>query len=388
MQLEQRSALVDGLPLVAGWRRLCLMALLLALCAPLPALAPAVSAAASSPAALAWLPLPVLLAGSLFSASALFHFSNLTRAHRRSRERLRQSQQRFRTMFEQAPMGIALIDTLSGQFLDINPRYLAITGRSLEQLKHSNWMAITHPDDVAGEQQQLAQLLGQQLRAFRHCKRLLRPDGAVVWVEASVAAVDTARHGRMQHLCMLEDVTAKRQSEALIWQQANFDMLTQLPNRCMFHERLRQALAQARRDQARVALMFIDLDHFKQVNDTLGHQQGDLLLVEAAQRIRACVRETDTVARLGGDEFTVIVADVGDAGQVDRIACQILDSLLAPFALEQPVQVSASIGITIYPEHADSIEALLRQADHAMYQAKHAGRNGMCYHQGPARSGP
>lgn len=377
MQLNLRAALSDGLPCAAGLRWLCVLAIVLTGGAPLPAHAPAL---ASTSGEAPWL-LSLILAGSLFTASATVQAGSLARTRRRSREALQQSQQRFRTMFEQAPMGIALIDTLSGQFLDINPRYLAITGHSLEQLRQSNWMAITHPDDVPGEQQQLAQLLAQQLRSFRHCKRLLRPDGEIVWVDASVAVIDTTRHGRMQHLCMLEDVTAKRHSEALIWRQANFDALTGLPNRCMFLERLRLALAQARRDSTRVALLFIDLDHFKEVNDTLGHQQGDLLLVEAAHRLRACVRETDTVARLGGDEFTVIVADVGETGHIDRIACQILDSLLAPFALEQPALVSASVGITLYPDHADSIELLLKQADQAMYLAKAGGRN--CYRYFP-----
>ena len=277
-------------------------------------------------------------------------------------------------------MGIALIDTLSGQFIDINPRYLAIAGRGLEHMKRSSWMEISHPDDVAGEQEQVAQLLARRLRGFRHAKRIVRPDGAIVWVDASVTAIDTMRHGGPHHLCMLEDVTDKRQSEALIWQQANFDTLTQLPNRRMFHERLRLALAQGRRDASRVAILFIDLDHFKEVNDTLGHHQGDILLIEAARRIRVGVRETDTVARLGGDEFTVILSDLDDLQQVDRIARQILDGLLAPFVLgQEQAFVSASIGITLYPDDAANIEDLLKHADQAMYVSKGAGRNRYSY---------
>ena len=277
-------------------------------------------------------------------------------------------------------MGIALIDTVSGQFLDINPRYLAIAGRSLEHMKRSNWMEISHPDDVAGEQAHVAQLLARRMPGFRHAKRIVRPDGDVVWVDASVTAIATACHGGPHHLCMLEDVTDKRQTEALIWQQANFDTLTQLPNRRMFHERLRQALAQGRRDTSRVAILFIDLDHFKEVNDTLGHHQGDILLIEAARRIRVGVRETDTVARLGGDEFTVILSDLDDLQQVDRIARQILDGLLAPFLLgQEQAFVSASIGITLYPDDAGTIEDLLKHADQAMYVSKGAGRNRYSY---------
>jgi diguanylate cyclase (GGDEF)-like protein/PAS domain S-box-containing protein len=329
---------------------------------------------------LGWLYLALGVAAGLLAVAAAFHFSNLARERRRTEETIRQGELRFRTMFEQAPMGIALIDTVSGQFLDINPRYLAIAGRTLEHMKQTNWMAISHPEDVAGEQAHLAQMLAQRTQGFRHAKRIVHPDGGVVWVDASVTAIATARHGGPHHLCMLEDVTDKRQTEALVWQQANFDTLTQLPNRRMFHERLRLALAQGRRDASRVAILFIDLDHFKEVNDTLGHHQGDILLIEAARRIRVGVRETDTVARLGGDEFTVILSDLDDLQQVDRIARQILDGLLAPFLLgQEQAFVSASIGITLYPEDADNIEDLLKHADQAMYVSKGAGRNRYSY---------
>jgi diguanylate cyclase (GGDEF)-like protein/PAS domain S-box-containing protein len=329
---------------------------------------------------LGWLYLSLGVAGSLLAVGAAFHFSSLSRERRRTEETIRQGELRFRTMFEEAPMGIALIDTLSGRFRDINPRYLAIAGRTLEHMKQSSWMEISHPDDVASEQEQVAQLLAHRIAGFRQAKRIVRPDGGVVWVDASVTAIETVRHGGPHHLCMLEDVTDKRQSEALIWQQANFDALTQLPNRRMFHERLRLALAQARRDASRVAILFIDLDHFKEVNDTLGHHQGDILLIEAARRIRVGVRETDTVARLGGDEFTVILSDLDDLQQVDRIARQILDGLLAPFVLgQEQAFVSASIGITLYPDDAANIEDLLKHADQAMYVSKGAGRNRYSY---------
>ena len=329
---------------------------------------------------LGWLYLSLGVAGSLFAVAAVVHFTSLARERRRSERTIRQGEVRFRTMFEESPMGIALIDTLSGQFRDINPRYLAITGRSLEQLRHCTWRDITHADDVAFEQEELAQLLAHQLQGFRHAKRIVRPDGAIVWVDAAVTAIETAGEGGPHHLCMLEDVTDKRESEALIWQQANFDALTQLPNRRMFHERLRHALAQGRREGARIAVLFIDLDHFKEVNDTLGHHQGDILLIEAARRIRLGVRETDTVARLGGDEFTVILSDLDDLQQIDRIARHILGSLQAPFVLgQEQAFVSASIGITLFPDDADNIEDLLKHADQAMYVSKGAGRNRYSY---------
>ncbi|MES2258776.1 MAG: EAL domain-containing protein [Pseudomonadota bacterium] len=323
----------------------------------------------------------VLGAGAaLLVLGAGVHFTLLARERSRAEEAIRKGEQRFRTMFEASPMGIALIDTHSGQFRDINPRYLEIAGRTLDDMKACRWMDISHPDDVLAEQDQVAQLSAHRIAGFKLAKRLLRPDGSVVWVDASITALDTAATKQPHHLCMIEDVTEKKQTETLIWQQANFDTLTQLPNRRMFHDRLEHALAKSRRDGSRIAILFIDLDHFKEVNDTLGHHQGDILLIDAARRISACVRESDTVARLGGDEFTVILGQMGEIGRVEAIAQHILDSLLAPFSLgQEQAFVSASIGITLYPDDAGNIEDLLKHADQAMYAAKGAGRNRYSY---------
>jgi diguanylate cyclase (GGDEF)-like protein len=144
----------------------------------------------------------------------------------------------------------------------------------------------------------------------------------------------------------------------------------------MFHDRLAHDIVKSQRERSSLAVLFIDLDHFKEVNDTLGHHQGDILLVDAARRISACVRKSDTVARLGGDEFTVILSTLGQTERVELIAQQIIDSLRAPFALgQEQAFVSASIGITLYPDDARDIDDLLKHADQAMYAAKGAGRN-------------
>jgi diguanylate cyclase (GGDEF)-like protein/PAS domain S-box-containing protein len=336
--------------------------------------------------ALAWLYRALAGGGVLLLLGAGVHMALLARERGRAQQAIRAGEARFRTMFEAAPMGIALIDTASGRFRDINPRYLEIAGRSLEQMKASSWRDISHPDDVPAEQEQVAQLAARRIAGFKLAKRLLRPDGSVVWVDASITALEAGSSGgaggQPHHLCMIEDITDKKQTEALVWQQANFDTLTQLPNRRMFQNRLEQAIVKCRRDGSRIAILFIDLDHFKEVNDTLGHHQGDVLLVDAAHRIGACVRECDTVARLGGDEFTVILSELAaaDLGRVETIAQTILDSLRAPFPLGgEQAFVSASIGITLYPDDAASIEDLLKHADQAMYAAKGAGRNRFSY---------
>ncbi|MFD1560118.1 EAL domain-containing protein [Paraburkholderia silviterrae] len=176
------------------------------------------------------------------------------------------------------------------------------------------------------------------------------------------------------------DLSDRMAFEATIWRQANFDALTGLPNRQMFHERLDQEARRSRRSGRRMALMLIDLDRFKEVNDSLGHDTGDILLVEAASRISACVREMDTVARLGGDEFTVIVPELKDDERVEWIARTINASLALPFKLGADEEfISASIGITFYPDDAGELDVLFKNADQAMYASKNAGRNRFGY---------
>jgi diguanylate cyclase (GGDEF)-like protein len=161
---------------------------------------------------------------------------------------------------------------------------------------------------------------------------------------------------------------------------SNYDALTELPNRNLFHDRLEQAIKKAHRTESPLALLLIDLDQFKEVNDTLGHETGDLLLVKSARRIRKCVRDTDTVARLGGDEFIIILPEFNGRPHVERVAQNIIQELSKPYTLENnTVYNSGSIGITVYPDDAQDIESLLQQVDRAMYVAKAEGRNRFGY---------
>ncbi|MBI4938370.1 MAG: EAL domain-containing protein [Nitrosomonadales bacterium] len=206
----------------------------------------------------------------------------------------------------------------------------------------------------------------------------LHRDGREFPIELSVTPIKM--QNEYEFSAFIRDITKKKQFEDLIWKQANYDTLTALPNRRMFHDRLAQEIKKAHRAGLMMALLFIDLDRFKEINDTLGHRVGDLLLVEAAQRIGNCLRETDTVARLGGDEFTVILSELDDASNVERIAENILKKRAEPFRLEnEMVYLSASMGITLYPNDATEIEDLLKDADQAMYAAKSMGRNRLSY---------
>lgn len=202
--------------------------------------------------------------------------------------------------------------------------------------------------------------------------------GTQRWLETHCTPLRNGLGEIIALLGVTRDITEKKQSDQLIWQQANFDLLTGLPNRFMFYDRLDQEIKKTCRDSELLALFFIDLDRFKEVNDTLGHQLGDILLVEAARRVVSCVRESDTVARLGGDEFTVMLSQLQNPDCIDQIARNIIAKLAEPFSLngeQSQIYISASIGITLYPSDGIEVEPLLRNADQAMYVAKNAGRN-------------
>lgn len=205
-----------------------------------------------------------------------------------------------------------------------------------------------------------------------------RRDGTPYLVSQTVTPLLNAEGQVSHYVAILEDITQRRTEEERIKHAAQFDRLTDLPNRSLFFDRLGQALALGRRDEIPGALMFLDLDHFKEVNDQLGHAGGDCLLVEVANRLREQLRESDTVARLGGDEFTVILPSLRDDRDAVRVANNIIASLGKPFDIGgTQANIGVSIGIAFFPQHGNSVESILNAADNAMYLSKSAGRN--CY---------
>ncbi len=216
----------------------------------------------------------------------------------------------------------------------------------------------------------------------QHESIILQKDGTVRIVDWSNSVLHTPTGQTNYVVASGIDITERKRAEAVIRHQANYDALTGLPNRSLFLDRLSQAITATKRSGTLLAVMFIDLDRFKSVNDTLGHRAGDQLLAEAARRLETCLRSSDTVARLGGDEFTVVVSNLSDAADIETVARKILRELAIPYSLDGREEfITCSIGITLYPDDADSVEGLLRNADIAMYRAKDAGRNGFVLFQ-------
>ena len=239
----------------------------------------------------------------------------------------------------------------------------------------------THPDDRAAMQQARQDHFDGRTASYVNEHRLRCKDGSWKWILSRGMVISRDANGRpLRMIGTHTDITDRKNAEALVWQQANFDPLTGLPNRRMLRDRLAQELKKTARDGRQLAILFVDLDHFKEVNDTLGHDAGDQLLIEAAQRIRSCVRDSDTVARMGGDEFTLVVSELDNTQRLDRILHDVLQAMATHFQIgDEQVYVSASIGITIYPTDGREVETLFRNADQALYVAKGGGRNRFSY---------
>ena len=287
---------------------------------------------------------------------------------KRAEEELRASEARFHGAFRHANVGMALVG-LDGRYLQVNQAFCNMLGYTPEQLSAMTYLDITHPDDLelsreAFERDTPVDSL-EQLQ-----KRYIHADGHTVWIELNSSLVRDADGHILYHISHFLDVTERKQSEEALAHQALHDALTDLPNRVLLRDRLEQAILAAQRESSPLALMFLDLDRFKDVNDTFGHHVGDALLQELARRLRDAIRASDTVARLGGDEFAVLLPATDTLG-AELVAQKIQEALADPCIAEDHVfDVGASIGISLYPDHGTDASSLMRHADVAMYAAK------------------
>ena len=266
--------------------------------------------------------------------------------------------------------------------VDVNPAFTNITGHAREEVIGKDPKIMKS----GRHNKEFYKKMWESINTQGHWQGEIwdrHKDGSL-YVKATNIVVLHHKDGTVyRYVAQFSDITDQKEKDELIHWQANYDPLTNLPNRRLFHDRLGQAIKMAHRTKFPVGLLFIDLDHFKEINDALGHAVGDALLMEAATRIGSCLREADTVSRLGGDEFTVILPEIGDKAQAMRIAQKIVGEMASPFFFvnnENAYHISASVGIAAYPEDASTVESLLRCADKAMYSAKSKGRNCfVCY---------
>lgn len=290
---------------------------------------------------------------------------------------LRESEEKYRALFEESYDGL-FISSPEGKYIDINRKAIRMFGYDTKEEMLSLDLAKDIYADPGDRGKIIASVNAHGFAEFEVVAK--KKSGQKFTTLCSFTAVKDKSGSITAYRGIIRDITEKKIAEELIWRQANFDTLTGLPNRDMFRDRLGQEVKKSDRENHPLALLLIDLDQFKEVNDTLGHEVGDLLLQDVAKRTQSCIRESDTLARLGGDEFTVVLPDISLIGHIEDVAQKIISRLAEPFQLgNEVVYISASIGITIYPNDADDIYALMKNADQAMYVAKSGGRNRYSY---------
>lgn len=306
-------------------------------------------------------------------AKSIMAHLNLRLAHQRAHEQIDELQLAA-AIFDASSEAMIVTDA-DNHIITVNPAFVRSSGFNLSE--------------VVGRTPQLFRSERHSPLFYEHMLQVLNNSGhwdGELWSKrkcgeeyaesVSINILYNADGSKRLHVATCIDITEKKLADELIWKQANFDLLTQLPNRRLFNDRLVHGIKAAQRATQSLSLLFIDLDDFKDINDNHGHAVGDALLVKVAARLKQCVRETDTVARMGGDEFTVILSQIKDAAYIASIAENIMQQLAQTFVHDgEQLSISASIGIAIYPKDSTDAEQLLKHADSAMYAAKRAGRN-------------
>lgn len=300
------------------------------------------------------------------------------------RRRLERSERLHRLIVNNLPDIVFVLDR-SGRFRFLNPRVRDLLGHDRRGLLGQPFLDVVHPEEHEKARYFLEQAISPHNEVRSAELQLVGPDEersrhfeVAVWPTPSAGHPETADSDQTLVYGTARDITDRKESEAFINFQAYHDLLTRLPNRALFKDRVEVAIAHANRNNSHIGVLFIDLDRFKVINDSLGHTMGDRLLQLVAERLQNCIRKGDTLSRFGGDEFTLLLTELQDDGAAVQVAHKIQDSLRAPFKVgEHELFVGASIGIAVYPQGGETLDALIRNADVAMYSEKVVSRNGV-----------
>jgi len=288
-----------------------------------------------------------------------------------------EQKQYFEALMKNSPLAIAALDQ-NHHIVAINDAFEKLFGYNLTDVIGQELDALIATPETLEEAQEYTRRVRSGEQIYESGKRK-RKDGSLVDVEVYGMPVIVAGE-QVGILGVYQDVSSRKRAEEQLQFMATHDLLTNLPNRFLFNDRLNQAVAKAKRGDRRFAVLFLDLDGFKEVNDRFGHQKGDGMLQQVAERLKGCLRGSDTLARLGGDEFSLILEDIQDTRSAAAVPQKLLAALATPFYLdENEITITASIGVSLYPDDGDATEQLLKQADTAMYRAKELGGNTYVY---------
>ncbi|MBA2650289.1 MAG: diguanylate cyclase [Legionella sp.] len=286
---------------------------------------------------------------------------------------LMESETRFRSAFDYAAIGKAIV-SIEGKGLEVNRSLCQIVGYTEEELLKMDFQTLTYTEDLELDLKYVRKLLNNEINSYQMEKRYIHKNKNIIWILLSGSVVRDPNNQPLYFIAEIQNIDAQKKAEQELKYIAFHDVLTGLGNRKLLEESFNLAASYAQRHKKHIAILFMDLDHFKEINDTLGHDIGDLLLIEIASRLTSSVRASDVLSRLGGDEFIIILTDVINNAQIEPVAQKILDTIAKPIKIKNhKISVTASIGISTYPTDGQSFKKLLRQADTALYNAKSDG---------------
>ena len=296
--------------------------------------------------------------------------------HQQAEETLHKAEEKYFRIFNEAVVGI-FQSTPDGRFLSVNPELARIYGYASPAELMANCTDIAYQTFVDPSKRDLFKGTLEEKGSVNNLEyQAYRKDGSKMWLLENARAVRNSSGATLYYEGTVADITDRKVAEERVQYLAYYDALTDLPNRALLADRLSTAVAGARRQKDKVALLFLDLDRFKSINDSFGHSFGDLVLQDVAKRLKRRTREQDTVARLGGDEFLIVLNNVKDISDVAVAAKRFMDAMTAEFVVQgHSLSITCSLGISIFPEHGMDVETLVKNADAAMYSAKENGRN-------------
>ncbi len=290
-------------------------------------------------------------------------------------EKIRYQPEFFDALFNFSHTGIGIL-LLDGRLIKVNHTICEIFGYSAETLLTMNYYHLVHPDDYAKMQTQIQLLNENKITIYQAEHECFRKNNETIWLNTTIQIVRDHAQKPLYNLVQVQDISLQKKAEERLRHMAYHDPLTGLANRNKLEQFISQILAQSRRHQESFAILFIDLDRFKNINDTIGHEAGDMLLQIIADRLKGAIRNTDLVARLGGDEFVIVVTDVTKSEAVAIIAHKILESVMQAVVIKgQELYITTSVGISLYPFDGQNMQTLMKNADLALYRAKEFGKN-------------
>lgn len=309
------------------------------------------------------------------NSTLLNELSNTNHFLKNANQSLLESQQRFQSAFDFAAIGMGLV-SIEWHWLSVNHSLCQLLGYDEKELLQTDFRSITYPNDLNVDSHYIHQMIVGDISAYKVEKRYIHKKGSLIWVLLNVSVVRNFKNEPWYFLAQIQDISIQKKAEYELEKMAYHDRLTNLGNRAQLEKDVRETIIKYKETNKKFAFMMLDLDYFKYVNDTLGHDAGDELLIKVAAALKSTVRYTDKITRLGGDEFVIIVLNIVHGDELINIAQKILDNIFKPIIIKgHKIYITTSLGVSLYPNDGHDINTLMKNADLCLYRAKKFGRN-------------